>query len=266
MARKYTNKLEGKSVLVVGGTSGIGYAVAEASVEYGANVVVASRTQEKIDSTIKRLKESYPSAADRIRGHVVDLHSDDCETSITMLFEYATNGRKDLVDHVVESAGEFLANSPTLQDATPGNITDFARTRFIGVSILAKVAGSYMKKEYTSSITMTSGVLGYKPMPGFGIKAGLVGAKESLAKGLAVDMAPIRVNLVAPGAVQTPLLDHASENIPMEKEAVANMYRSSTLLNRIGDPEDLAEAYLSMMKNYFITGTTINVEGGFLLK
>ncbi|KAL0941942.1 short chain dehydrogenase reductase family [Colletotrichum truncatum] len=266
MAPKYINKLEGKSVLVVGGTSGIGFAVAEASVEYGAHVVVASRSQENIDNAIKRLKTSYPDAADRIRGHTVDLHSDDNETSITQLFDFATYGGKNLLDHVVETAGEALNGSLLLQEATPYNISEVNKTRFVGAIILAKVADTYLKREHTSSFTMTSGVASHKPWAGWSVRAAVLGAKEALTKGLAVDMKPVRVNIVSPGSVKTELFDHAIKSLGDDQEKAMQMFSGGTLLNRIGTPEDLAEAYLSLMKNYFITGTTIHVEGGQLLK
>ncbi|KAF9870946.1 short chain dehydrogenase reductase family [Colletotrichum karsti] len=266
MAPKYINKLEGKSVLVVGGTSGIGFAVAEASVEFGALVVVASRSQDKVNKTIERLKASYPDATDRIRGHTVDLNSEDCETSITELFEFVTNGGRDSVDHVVETAGEVFSGSLLLQEATPHNIHDFSKTRLIGTAILAKVAEKYLKREHTSSFTLTGGVGAYKPVPGYAVRATVSGAKDALAKGLAVELKPVRVNLVSPGAVQTELLDYVTQNSGAEQEAVMQMFRNASILDRVGDPEDLAETYLSFMKNHFITGTTAHVEGGMLLK
>ncbi|KZL70008.1 short chain dehydrogenase reductase family [Colletotrichum incanum] len=271
MAPKYVNKLEGKSVIIVGGTSGIGFAVAEASVEFGARVVVASRSQERVDKTIKRLTESYPDAKDRIRGHIVNLHGDESETSIKKLFEFATNEDKDKIDHVVETAGEAPDASLTLQDATPQRITEASSSRFPGVVVLAKVASKYLKKDYTSSFTITGGAATYKPSQGWAVLAAIGGAKDALARGLAVDMAPVRVNLVSPGATQTELMAFAFDNLKFgdlkaDPEVVRDMFRSTSLLNRIGDPEDLAETYLSLMKNYFVTGTTLHVDGGKLLK
>ncbi|KAM0325132.1 hypothetical protein ACHAQA_007671, partial [Verticillium albo-atrum] len=139
MSLKYLNKLEKSSVLVVGGTSGIGFAVAEASVEFGAHVVVASRSQERVDDAVERLAASYPDAKDRIRGHVVNLHGEESETSITKLFDFVTKSGTNLVDHVVETAGETL-HSLTLEEVTPKRIAEATSSRVTGSIILAKVA------------------------------------------------------------------------------------------------------------------------------
>lgn len=266
MPPKYINKLEGKSILVVGGTSGIGFAIAEASVEFGARVVVASRTRHKIDRTIQRLVQAYPEAAGRVRGYPVDLHSDDCETGITALFEFVTNGGRDPVDHVAETAGEVFSTSMALRDTTPASIADFCRTRFIGAAVLAKVAERYLRRAHTSSFTMTCGAGAFKPVPGFVVGASVSGAKDALARSLAVEMKPVRVNLVSAGAVRTELLEHTTKNLGMDQEAALEMFRGVSLLDRVGDPEDLAEAYLSLMKNHFVTGITVHVDGGMVLK
>ncbi|KAM6530359.1 hypothetical protein FALCPG4_008484 [Fusarium falciforme] len=88
---KYLSKLQNKSILIVGGTSGIGFAVAEACLEYGAKVVIAGRSQSKLDDALGRLVSTYPEAKDSVRGHVVDLKN-DIEASVTQLFEFATVG------------------------------------------------------------------------------------------------------------------------------------------------------------------------------
>lgn len=271
MTLKYVNKLEGKSVLVVGGSSGIGFAVAEASVEFGASVVVASRSQEKVAKAVERLTASYPDAKNRIRGHVVDLYGEESETSLTKLFEFVTNGGKDKVDHVIETAGENHNASLTLQEATPKLIAEASNSRVSGAVILAKVAAKYIQRKHTSSLTLTGGATAYKPPLGMSVLATIGGAKDALARGLAVDMNPVRVNLVSPGAVQTELLDSVFENMKFggagaDPEVVRTLFKGASLMGRIGDPEDLAEAYLSLMKNHFVTGTILHVNGGLLLK
>jgi NAD(P)-dependent dehydrogenase (short-subunit alcohol dehydrogenase family) len=72
MASKYTKKLQNQRVLVIGGTSGLGYAVAEGAIEFGAHVIVASSEQANTDRTVKQLETAYPDAADRIDGHICD--------------------------------------------------------------------------------------------------------------------------------------------------------------------------------------------------
>ncbi|GJC94767.1 short-chain dehydrogenase/reductase family oxidoreductase [Colletotrichum higginsianum] len=258
MSPKYITKLEDKFVVVIGGTSGIGFAVAEASVEFGARVVVASRSQERVDDAVKKLVTSYPDAGNRIRGHVVNLYGNESEASITGLFESITDGGRDQVDHVVETAGESIG-SLTLPEVTPQRIAEATSSRVTGSVMLAKVVGSYLKKAHTSSLTFTGGALAEKPPPGMSVMASIGGAKNSLTRGLAVDLSP------------TAVLDSFFESMGLEKgsagfEAAKTMLKNASVSGRIGDPEDVAEAYLSLMRNHFVTGTILDVNGGMFLK
>ena len=265
MSPKYAIKLEGKLVVVIGGTSGIGFAVAEACVEYGANVVVASRTQSNIDKTVAAFKTSYPRASSRIRGHTCNLGADNLEPEIVKLFEYATNGGTTKVDHVVDTAGEGRSLGGGLQSTTPESIIENFKKRFVGTALLAKVAERYLKPATSSSLTVTTGVLAHKPYKGLAVAIGTGGAKETMARGLAVDMAPIRVNVVSPGVIQTPMLDGVMESMG-GVEAGQAMFRKMSLLGEIGTPEDCAEAYLCSIKSNFMTGAVLHVEGGYLIQ
>lgn len=259
MPPKYSNKLVGKRVLVLGGTSGIGFCVAEACVEFGAIVTVASSQQAKVDKTIERLTTSYPEAKDRVFGHTCDLASPDVEANLIKLFEFATKEGK--LDHVVNTAGDILGIIP-LKDITAENVHKLGTVRYIGMLLMAKLAPAYMHQTSESSITSTGGVNSAKPSPGWSALAGWGAAKEGMARGLAVDLKPIRVNCVAPGAIHTELWDSfATANV----QAVLDMYSAKTLLGKVGRPEDTAEAYLYLMRDTFVTGITLLTEGGYLL-
>ncbi|KAF5005565.1 hypothetical protein FDECE_7972 [Fusarium decemcellulare] len=266
MAPKYLNKLQGKSVLVVGGTSGIGYAVAEACIEFQASVTIASRTQDKVDSAVKCLVSSYPDARGRIQGHVVDLHGSDVEASLVKLFDFASNKGGTKLDHVIETVGEALATSPSFQQSTADHYIEFSRTRVFGVAMLGKIAARYLKQDPSSSFTLTGGTSAYKPAPGWLIASYLGGAKDGLSKGFAVEMNPVRVNLVSPGPIQTEFFDTALKAAGDQAEVVRDVLREKSLLGTFGTPEDVAEAYLSLVKNAYVTGTTLHVEGGLFLK
>jgi len=136
--------------------------------------------------------------------------------------------------------------------------------RLVGVLLIAKIAARYLKKEYTSSLTLTSGAMLYRPRAGFSPFLGAGGGKEPLTKGLALDLAPVRVNLVSPGAIDTDLL-YSSAPPGVSRETLAETYRKTNVLGRIGDVEDVAEAYLALMRNGFQTGSTVHVEGGYFL-
>lgn len=267
MAPKYINKLNGKRVLVIGGTSGIGFSVAEACVEFGAIVTVASSRQEKIDHTIQRLTTSYPDAKDRLSGHVVDLSSPDVEEALTRLFDFATAGGKHTLDHVVSTAGDTLSVKK-ITDVTVPQVQQYGQVRFISMLMIAKLAPRYMDRSSgssASSVTFTGGISSTKPPPGWAALVGWNCAKEAMIRGLAVDLAPLRFNLVAPGAVDTEYLLHMAGDDTEKSRKLVEMFGSKGLLNKCASPEDTAEAYLYLMRDTFITGQVLKTEGGYLL-
>jgi NAD(P)-dependent dehydrogenase (short-subunit alcohol dehydrogenase family) len=109
-ATKYTSKLVGSRVLIFGGSSGIGYGVAEAVLENGAHIYISSSSQKRVDDAVSRLQESYPSKKDHVKGIVADLGSEDMETNIVNALKFATKDGK--LDHVVHTAGDPLAMIP----------------------------------------------------------------------------------------------------------------------------------------------------------
>ncbi|KAE8349741.1 hypothetical protein BDV28DRAFT_140596 [Aspergillus coremiiformis] len=276
------NKLANTRVLVVGGTSGIGFAVARIALEHGASVIVASSKSDKVHSAITRLKSFYPDEeyTARIAGTVCDLGDPETlEANVVNLYNFSTasdtfptqrgNQTKDasnkvLLDHVVMTAGDAVnLRKPTDPTFDVPYIQSLGTVRFIGGLILAKHAASYMHSAPSSSLTFTSGVNTTRPMPGWSAIAASGAAIEGMARGLAVDLAPIRVNTVSPGAVQTEIFDSLeTKNL----ENLIEMFRSWTLTGEIGKPEDVAESYLYLMKDRFVTGALIESNGGRLLK
>ncbi|KAK6530168.1 hypothetical protein TWF694_003535 [Orbilia ellipsospora] len=260
---KYINKLEGKRVLIVGGTSGIGFGVAEACVEYGAIVTVASSQQTKVTAAVDRLKAAYPESADKITGKTCDLSADNMEENIKNLYDFATSNGAHKLDHVVDTAGDLHNMNQKLAAVTYTPDPKYGRVRYFGPMMLAKYALEYMNSSPESSFTLTSGVMAHKPREGLSAIIGLASAKECMSRALAVDMKPIRVNTVSPGAIKTEMWDMFGD-----EKAVAGMiqlFKSKTLTGTIGLPEDTAESYLYCMKNHFLTGRTLHAEGGFLL-
>ncbi|KAF4462407.1 short chain dehydrogenase reductase family [Fusarium albosuccineum] len=261
MAPEYLHKLRGKSIVIVGGTSGVGFAVAEACLEFGAELVIVSRSQENVDRAVHRLQASYPDAATSIQGYTCDLMSGQAEADIVKVFDLATQNGTNLVDHVISTAGS-LPKPMTLADATSDDLVADSKYHFIGDLLLAKVVVRYLKPTYTSSITMTGGAGTFKPPPGWPLWAGVGGAKDALTRSLAVELKPIRVNIVSLGAIRTELFDGAVAD--WGAEAIDATMKASPL-NKIGDPQDVAETYLALIKNHFATGTINFVEGGALL-
>ncbi|KZO98879.1 short-chain dehydrogenase/reductase SDR [Calocera viscosa TUFC12733] len=246
--------LVGKHVVVVGGTSGIGYCVAQASLEHGATVVVSSSSQEKVDATVSRLLKTNPLFEGSISG--LSLNARDVK-SIQAFWD-----KVGKVDHLV-----WTANGGRLPNFTEDDLDkDKAvfEVAFWGPVVSVKYA--YKKGLFNpgASVTMTSGTVVRRPSKGFTISAAGAGAVETITRGLAVELAPIRVNTVSPGAVKTELWD--SHGLTPEVQAVLiKRLVERTLVKHVGQPEEVAEAYLFLMKCTYMTGQTIDCEGGALL-
>ncbi|KAL6245634.1 hypothetical protein RBB50_007633 [Rhinocladiella similis] len=270
MVTKFLNKLHDKRVLIIGGSSGIGYGLAEACLEFGAFVIIASRSQSKVDAAVDKLQATYSKSAEKVKGHAMTLDggNPEIERDLTALFEFATDNNTHKLDHVVETAGDLsLMGKVTVETVTPDLLGQLAGVRQFGVTMLAKVAARYLRPDAQSSFTMTSGVLISRPRKGMGVVAGVGASKEGLTRGLAVDMAPVRVNTVSPGAIETELL---FGQVPPEageegRDKVRQMYGKMSLAGKVGQVGDIAEAYLALMRSGFQTGTMVQVEGGFLL-
>jgi len=127
-------------------------------------------------------------------------------------------------------------------------------------------AGKYIHEKNLmpsgGSITTTTGTVWQKPAKGWSISGATGGARVALAKGMAVDLAPIRVNIISPGVVDTPLWGYLE---PATKEAVFKTMLERQLVNHIAGPEEIADAYIFAMKCTYFTGQCIEVEGGTLL-
>jgi NAD(P)-dependent dehydrogenase (short-subunit alcohol dehydrogenase family) len=236
--------LDGKKVVIIGGTSGIGFATAQAATRVGAAVVIASRSQERVDSALQRLP-------DGVESHLVDASS---EQAIGNLFEHVGE-----FDHLVFTAGEPLAaaglGTLDLDDARA-----FFETRYWGALAAAKHASRRIRPG--GSIVLSSGGAAARPAPGLSITASVCGAVEALARALAVELSPLRVNAVAPGVVRTELWNPIPED---GREAFYQQAADAMLTDRVGEPEEIAQAHLYLMQNHFVTGTVMTIDGGATL-
>lgn len=278
---KYTQKLKGKKVLVTGGTSGrtynlstsagrleqllsahhigIGFCVAEALVESGAIVIVSSSSAERVDKAVKRLQQSYPSASSQVSGHATDLGTDETlEANVKSLLEKCGK-----LDHIVHTAGESLSTVQlTLENATLSQMKQAGMVRFFAPLMIAKHARQYLNPGPESSFTITTGSTSERPMPGWSIITSFATGLQGMTRSLALDLKPIRVNLVSPGAVDTELWDSMGEEA---KQSLLKQIGSKLATGRVPGPEDIAESYLYLMKDSNITGSMISTNGGTLL-
>lgn len=236
--------MEGQRIVVVGGSSGMGLATARAAALEGAEVTIASRSKERIDAALCELPEGCT-------GAVLDVRD---EAQVVAALEQFGE-----IDHLVFTAGD---------DFTPRALAELdlrdARAvldvRFWGAVTVIKHAIAQLRP--TGSISLTTGTVGQRPMPGAALAAAGAGAAEALVRGLAVELAPIRVNAVRAGAFRTPMWDRLPEP---QREAVFARLAHATLVGAVGDPEQIAMAHLYLMQNGYVTGTVLGVDGGSLL-
>jgi NAD(P)-dependent dehydrogenase (short-subunit alcohol dehydrogenase family) len=233
--------LEGKRVVVVGGTSGIGFAVAELACAQGATVVVGSRNQANVEAAIGRLP--------RASGQVVNLRD---EASVAKFFESV-----GAFDHLAITAGDWDAPMfGSTRDLDLARAKDLLTVRFWGTLLAVKQACGTIARD--GSITLTGGLLAQRPRQGTVMATALAGAVEYLTKGLAMDLAPLRVNAVSPGLILTDV-------VKQRPEATLKAMVAHQPLPRAGTPEEAAKAYVYLMLNGYATGQTLAVDGGGLL-
>src|ERR1700753_2371509 len=128
---KFLNKLQNKRILIFGGTSGLGYAVAEGAVEFGAHVTVSGSNQERLNKTVERLKGSYPDVPNnRIGTYACDLSdADTLELNIKTLLINVTSDGKEKLDHIVFTAGD----TPPMNPVSSADIKAFRQSGVVRV-------------------------------------------------------------------------------------------------------------------------------------
>jgi len=253
--------LNGKRIVILGGSAGIGLGVARAAVAEGAHVIIASHDRKRVDAAVARLRDvtstgtgtgtSTSTSTSTIAGHAVDLRSAE---AIRELF--TTIGA---LDHLVFTAGEELLLS-SLAELDLVAARRFFELRYWGALAAVQAARPHLARE--GSIVLTSGAASRRPHPGFVIGASICAAMEAATRALAIELAPIRVNIVTPGFVDTELW----ANIPAEPRA--EMFRTAAAklpVGRIGTPDDIAEHYLGFMRGRYVTGQALVVDGGGVL-
>ncbi|MBY8862704.1 SDR family oxidoreductase [Nocardia sp. CA2R105] len=233
-----------QQIVVIGGSSGMGLATAHAAAAAGAAVTIASSSKERLNTALAGL----PDGCD---GVVTDLHSED---DVIALFEHVGE-----LDHLVFTAGD-AAPPGRLQDTPLAAARALFDVRLWGAITAVKYAAPRIRPG--GSIALTSGTIGVRPAPGRALAAASATAVEGLVRGLAVELAPIRVNAIRSGTVRTPMWDGIPE--PQRTELFATLAQR-TLTGTIGEPEQIAAAHLHLMQNSFVTGTILTVDGGLLL-
>jgi NAD(P)-dependent dehydrogenase (short-subunit alcohol dehydrogenase family) len=141
-----------------------------------------------------------------------------------------------------------------------GQARGFFDVRYFGALNAVSIAAKHIRN--SGSITLTSGSARTRPGAGWSVASSLCGAMTSLTGALAVELAPIRVNVVEPGIVRSPLWSGMSEQ---DQQAMYNQQAGLLPVGRVGEVDDVAQAFLYSMTQSFVTGTSIPVDGGALL-
>ncbi|PYF77450.1 SDR family oxidoreductase [Pedobacter nutrimenti] len=244
MKNTINNGLKAKRIVLLGGSSGIGLATALAAAREGAAIVIVSSSQQRIEDALSILPKNT-------QGFAADLGE---ETQVEALFK-----KIGKFDHLVFTAGDQLKFS----ELSALNIDEAKKSihlRFWGSIMAAKYGAPLIRKG--GSITLTTGAIGKRPRSGTVVIAGMASAIDGLTRSLAFELAPIRVNAVCVGTVRTNLLANMPEP---DREALFNKIGSQLLTGKVGDADDLAEAYVYLMRGGFTTGQVIVADGGSLL-
>jgi len=238
------NGFENKRVVILGGSSGIGLAVAEQAASQGAKVVIVSSNAERVQNAVESL-------GNNAQGRSIDLSD---EPAVETLF-----AKLGAFDHLVFTAGDRLR----LHDLATTDLQQARRAfelRYWAALAAVKYGSRNIRKG--GSIVLTTGVAGQRPHKGWVVAASVCGTIEALTRALALELAPIRVNAVSPGVVRTNLWQNMTA---AERERLYESVGNNLPVGRVGEAHDVAQAYLFLMHEEFSTGQTLVVDGGTVL-
>ncbi|WP_242217612.1 SDR family oxidoreductase [Bacillus cereus group sp. BfR-BA-01380] len=235
--------LNNKKIVIIGGSSGIGLETARLAIMHGSEVIIASRSEEKL----QRAKDQLGG---NVTIHVLDTTQ---EQQVQSFFKQVGT-----IDHLVVTAAETSGGS--FIDTDTAAARQLFENKFWGQFYAAKYGAPNIAGN--GSITLFSGVVAYKSMIGSATLGAVNAAVSNLGQTLALELAPIRVNVVSPGIIDTPSRSKMAE-------AARNKFYTDLgnklPAGRVGKAEDVAQAVLYAMQNGFVTGTVLHVEGGHTL-
>uniref|UniRef100_A0AAU3I7X1 SDR family oxidoreductase n=1 Tax=Streptomyces sp. NBC_01393 TaxID=2903851 RepID=A0AAU3I7X1_9ACTN len=229
--------------IIIGGGSGMGLALARTLLAEDMNVTIVGRSADRL---AKARAELERPGHGKISTIVADMGR---EEDVAALF-----AQVERVEHVAVTAADATGVYGRTADVATATARAIVETKLLGAWLVGKHAAGRV----TGSITYTSGINAYRPNGSNTIMAAANGALASLAYGLAIELAPVRVNVISPGWVDTPIWDQ----LGMDKQAAFAELAARLPARRVGTPDDIAQAFLSVIHNGFITGTVLHVDGG----
>ncbi|MGW0769400.1 SDR family oxidoreductase [Streptomyces sp. NPDC002676] len=232
--------------MIIGGGSGMGLALARTLLAQDLDVTIVGRSTDRLAKARAELERPRHG---KISTIVADMGR---EEDVAELF--AQVGQ---VEHVMVTAADANGVYGRTADVATATARAVLDTKLLG----AWLVGKYASGRVTGSITFTSGINAYRPNGSNTIMAAANGALASLAYGLAIELAPVRVNVISPGWVDTPIWDQ----LGMDKRTAFAELAERLPARRVGTPDDIAQAFVSVMRNGFISGTVLHVDGGHRL-
>jgi NAD(P)-dependent dehydrogenase (short-subunit alcohol dehydrogenase family) len=241
------NDLQNQHIVVVGGSSGIGLAVAEGALRAGARVTLMSRSSQRLKQTLTERLQSHAAA----RSVSVDVTD---ESAVTAAF-----GGIAAPDHVYVSAAGFVGGA--ILDTDMPSLRAALEARLWGAVHVVRAAAPRMQGP-RSSFVFTGGVSTDRPAKGAWPTAVATAATEQLARCLALELAPLRFNAIAPGWTDTPMWDGL---LGPAKQETFGAIAARTPTGRIVDADEAAQAVLALMANRSINAEVLHVDGGLRL-
>jgi NAD(P)-dependent dehydrogenase (short-subunit alcohol dehydrogenase family) len=236
---------EGQHVYVMGGSHGIGEATAGAFAAAGAEVVITGRSSERLDAAARRIGLPVQTRT---------LDATDPE-AVAVFF-----GAGETVDHLVLALSPGAVALGPLVSLDDKDLRTAFDGKFFAHVRVVQAAAPHLSQH--ASVTFLSAASARSASPGTAGLAAANGAIEAMVPPLAAELAPVRVNAVSPGVIETPWW----EALPADQRAALfESYAAGTPVGRIGHPEDVAGAILYLAGNGFVTGTVLDVSGGLTL-
>ncbi|MET8800025.1 SDR family oxidoreductase [Nocardia sp. NPDC004568] len=233
-------------VVIIGGSSGMGLALARELVGTGAEVVIAGRSATRLATASATL----PTEPGAVHTRQVDITR---ESAVETLF--ADLGR---IDHAIVTAADVRGMHAPIRSFEPAATRALVETKLFGPALVAK----YADFSPGGSLVLTSGIAAHRPGPGAALVAAVNGGVASLAYALALELAPTRVNVISPGWVDIPIWESIGGGDPVRRQ---RDMAARLPVGRIGRPDDIAAAILALMRNPFVTGTVLHADGGHRL-
>ncbi|MEC8293677.1 MAG: SDR family oxidoreductase [Pseudomonadota bacterium] len=244
MTKFFETNLQGKHVVIVGGSSGMGKATAKLSVALGANVTIASRSADKLNAAAAEIGDVKTAPIDMTEEAAVKAWAAQLGT----------------VDHLVISASS--AAHGAFAELPTDDLRGMLAAKFIGPYVTAREVLPALEKG--GSITFFSGVLSRRPSAGATGLGAVNAAVEALSKGLAQELAGrARVNCISPGMVATEAYDAMPQDA---RDAMYAAVAESLPVGRVGQADEIAQAVIMATTNGFLIGAVVDIDGGHLVR